>query len=258
MPLVVSRPEIRSPRTALTLILAAATAPVVVSAAVGQNWPVFAVALVAGGSGAVLGWVRHRAFRPGDAAAVAAVAAVTALVQPAMGLWTLLGGLCAASLLRARGIGMPWLSWRRRGRWWIGLLIAFAVGLALSAVNLALSRSPGDPDTIGRRLDGLLDAVKAGLSEELGMRLCLLAFCVYALGRLPRTRVENVLTYLVLVVPHAAIHFTLRPELLVSGTISLGLLFGLPLAFLLKRFGLVPAITAHVVIDAVRYLAVGV
>lgn len=79
------------------------------------------------------------------------------------------------------------------------------------------------------------------------MRLCLLALCVYVLGRLPGTRRERLLTYLVLIVPQA-FHSSQRPSEMLDETIFLGVLFGLPLAFLLNRFGLLSAAVAHTIV----------
>jgi hypothetical protein len=129
--------------------------------------------------------------------------------------------------------------------------------VALGALNVLSASGSAGSGKVGGTLHGLLGAVRSGLAEELGMRLCLLALCVYVLGHLPRTRWERLLTYLALIVPHAAFHFVQSPSLILDGTISLGVLFGLPLTFLLKRFGLLSAAVAHTMIDAIRLLTVG-
>lgn len=241
----------------VAVLLALVTAPVVLAAATArQAGPVVVTGSVVSGAGAVGGWVRHRSWSRHDAVIVAALAAITALSDRGFGAWTLLGGLCAVALLRARGVRVPWLSWGARP-WWVGVLAALPVGAALGALNVLSTKGSTSSREVGGPLHGLLGALKAGISEELGIRLCLLAFCVYALGGLPRTRREQLVTYLVLVVPHAALHFVAHPSLMLSGTIWLSLLFGLPFAFLLKRFGLLPAALAHTLVDAIRVLAIG-
>lgn len=105
---------------------------------------------------------------------------------------------------------MPWFTWGA-GRQWAGFGAAVPAGVALGGLNLLMARASSDSARAGGRLDGLLDAVRAGVAEELGIRLCLLALCIYLIGRLPRTRLEQVLTYLVMVVPHAALHFVTMP-----------------------------------------------
>jgi len=151
---------------------------------------------------------------------------------------------------------VPWLSWGVRP-WWIGILSALPVGAALGTLNVLSAKGSTGPRGVGGQVHGLLGALKAGISEELGMRLCLLALCVYALEHRPRTRRENLLTYLVLVVPHAAFHFVSNPSLMLGGTISFSVFFGFPFAFLLQRFGLISAAVAHTIIDAVRFVTLG-
>jgi hypothetical protein len=237
----------------VALLFPLAMAPVLTAATVRRTGPVVGAGIVVSGLGVVGGWVRHRSWSWQDAVIVAVLAGIAALSQPLFGAWTLLGGLCAVSLLRARAVPLPWLSWSARP-WWIGTLVAVPVGVALGVLNVLSARGSTDSREVGGLLHGLLDAVKAGISEELGMRLCLLALCVYVLGHLPCTRREQLLTYLVLVVPHAAFHFVRSPSLMLDGTISFSVLFGLPLTFLLKRFGLLSAAVAHTIIDALRFV----
>lgn len=238
------------------LVLVAATAPVLAGAAVRDVRVVYVVGLAVSAGGAFHGWVSYRAWVRSDVLIVVALAATCAISDPIFGLWTLLGGLCSAALLRSRGISMPWLTWGA-GRQWAGFGAAVPAGVALGGLNLLMARASSDSARAGGRLDGLLDAVRAGVAEELGIRLCLLALCIYLIGRLPRTRLEQVLTYLVMVVPHAALHFVTMPTQLLAGTIILGAVFGLPFAILLKRFGVAPAIAAHTLVDGIRLLALG-
>jgi uncharacterized membrane protein YhaH (DUF805 family) len=81
-------------------------APVLSVAMVRQTGPVFVVGMAVSALGAVGGWLRHRSFLWQDAAVVAVLSAGAALSQLSLGAWLLLGGLCAASLLPARGLAM--------------------------------------------------------------------------------------------------------------------------------------------------------
>jgi len=240
------------------VLLVAALAPLVPASATGRFAWVEVPALAVCATGAAYGWMRHRRLCRADAATVTVLATVAALDRPALGLWTLLGGLCATALLRPLGITIPWLSWDGRRRRWVGAAVAVPVGVALAEVNVLLARASSSSGPAGgAALHGLFDALRAGLSEEIGIRLCLLALCVHLLGRLPRTRTERLLTYLVLVVPHAALHHVQAPSQLIVGTTVMGVAFGLPLAVLLTRFGVLAAVTAHTVMDAVRFVVLG-
>ncbi len=194
---------------------------------------------------------------------VAALAAIAALSHPVLGIWALAGGLAMVTMLHAEGRAVPWLSGlsggSSRGRH--GLVLAALVGSVLGVVNLGLARaaqsSSGAASSTDSLLAGALGAVRAGITEELGVRGCLLAVCLAALGRLPQHRSEWALTYLVLVVPHAAMHFIgAGPGELLTGTLVLGALFGMPLSWLLLRHGLATAMLAHVIVDLCRVLDV--
>ena len=117
------------------------------------------------------------------------------------------------------------------------MMVAAPAGVVLGAVNvLVVHLSESHPAPEGNVLRGLLDALRAGITEELGMRLCLLAFCGVVLGHRPRSRPEQFMTYLVLIVPHASAHsVTSSMTDMIATTIFLGVVFGFPLSFLLQR-----------------------
>jgi hypothetical protein len=92
-------------------------------------------------------------------------------------------------------------------RAWTGMVVAVPAGVVLGAANvLVIHLSQAHPEPEGNVLRGLLDAFRAGVTEELGMRLCLLAFCVFIVGHRPCSRPEQFMTYLVLIIPHASAH----------------------------------------------------
>lgn len=249
---VVSRAPAR-PDWRLFALLLSAEVPVLVSWTTSQSGPAALGAMAASLVAAVVAWVRWRGWHWRDAVLVSAFAIVVAMSHPILGVWALVGGLAAAALLRAGGWHMPWLSWGRRAPS-RGLLIGVATGLVLGLINLSL---PGASPR-GGTLHGLSDALRAGICEELGMRACLLAASLFLLKRWPSTRKSWFLVFLIVIVPHASMHFVGAPMGdLLTGTIVLGLLFGLPLSVVLIRYGVIPAIVCHALIDALRVTVVG-
>lgn len=237
----------------LGVLLAAALAPILIGIALRSTWPVHLVALGAPVAAAAVAWRRGARLSRRETALLAVAALACLPSGPLFGAWTFLGGAGAVLLLRSRGLGLSW--WVRR-RWWVTALAVAAAGGVLAGINVASARASGVAPEVGGPVLGLLGTARAGLSEEIGMRLFLLACALVVLGRRPSTRGQEVLTYLVLVVPHAAMHFQ-SFEGLVAGTIALAAVFGMPLAWLMKRFGVLAAVVAHTLIDAVRFLALG-
>lgn len=234
-------------------LLAAAMAPIVVGIALHSPMPVFVVALSVSAGAAALMWRRGACLGRREAALLALAALLRVPTGPVFALWTALGGAGAVLLLRARGYDVAW--WVPR-RWWVTALAVGVVGLGLAAINVAMVRASGVTPDVGGPVLGLLGAVRAGVSEEIGVRLFLLACVVVALGHRPATRAEDVMAYLVLVVPHAAFHVSSFDALL-GETLVLSVVFGLPLALLMTRLGVLPAVIAHTTIDTVRFLVIG-
>lgn len=255
----VVRPAAGQPRLragsawSLVAVLAAAMAPIVVGIALQSPLPVFVVALSVATVAGALSWWRGARLGRCEAALLALAALVCVPTGPVFALWTALGGAGAVLMLKARGYDVAW--WVPR-RWWVTTLAVAVVGLGLAGINLAMVRASGVAPEVGGPVLGLLGAVRAGVSEEIGVRSFLLACVVITLGHRPETRAQNVMAYLVLVVPHAAFHAWSFDGLL-GQTLVLSVVFGVPLALLMTRFGVLAAVAAHTTIDAVRFLVIG-
>lgn len=135
------------------------------------------------------------------------------------------------------------------------LLCIFAGGGTLAALNilLAVSSTPLHP---GFHVSYLFSALQAGIFEEICFRLFLSAYIVQLRKQERFTSVGHILVYGILILPHVLFHF---PQSLDIGSILiLSLLFGLPFSIMMKKVNLVSAIGAHVMVDAVRFLMLGI
>ena len=132
--------------------------------------------------------------------------------------------------------------------------IILLCGGTLALINLGLGRLSGAELMAQSPIQALINSLQPGIWEEVGFRLIFLAFVVQLLKGLPSSRMETVLTYLLMTFPHAVAHFP--PGQLVSAivwSVLMSLIFGLPLAFLLKKVDLTTAVGSHILIDWVRF-----
>lgn len=234
-------------------LLGVTLVPVLVGIWLGSAGVVLAGASLAAAAVIVVAWRRGARPTRRETAMLGLAALVCVPTGPAFALLTLLGGLAALTSLRRHGYAVVW---RVRRAWWLTVVATGVVGAGLAGVNVALARASGATSGVTAPVLGLLGAARAGLSEEIGMRAFLLAGAVVVLGHPPVTLAERVSTYLVMVVPHSAVHASSFADLFAQ-TLVLGILFGLPLTLLMTRFGVLAAVAAHTVIDAVRFLVIG-
>ena len=108
-------------------------------------------------------------------------------------------------------------------------------------------------------LSSAVFALKPAIAEEVIFRFFLLAYAYYLTYGKAETRFQNVLIYILLIIPHELLHypdlFIKSPGLAVVMCILNGLLFNLPMALLMKKKNLQMAIGMHWFIDFVRFAA---
>lgn len=102
-------------------------------------------------------------------------------------------------------------------------------------------------------------ALKPAVSEEVIFRYFLLAFTYHLLQGKVTERFLSIYAYIMLVIPHTLLHY---PDMLLASPINAiflialsGIVFGLPMALLMKRKNLQMAIGMHWFIDFVRFAA---
>lgn len=130
------------------------------------------------------------------------------------------------------------------------LAIGGVMGLILGFINLKLRDIDSNPNFI---LEHLLMALRAGIWEEVAARFIFYALGVYILKGEAKTKIEKVLFYTIMTLPHILSHGMLNlPSLII-----LFVIFGFPLAILQRKVDLTSAIICHTLIDLIRFIAFG-
>lgn len=108
-------------------------------------------------------------------------------------------------------------------------------------------------------LSSAVFALKPAIAEEVVFRFFLLSYVYYLFRGKAETRLKNVLIYILLIIPHELLHY---PDLFVESpgwavvmSIAGSIVFGLPMALLMKKKNLQMAIGMHWFIDFARFVA---
>lgn len=108
-------------------------------------------------------------------------------------------------------------------------------------------------------LSSAVFALKPAIAEEVVFRFFLLSYVYYLFRGKAETRLKNVLIYILLIIPHELLHY---PDLFVESpgwavvmSIVGSIVFGLPMALLMKKKNLQMAIGMHWFIDFARFVA---
>ena len=136
----------------------------------------------------------------------------------------------------------------------ISLSIAIGIGIFLGVINLFLANAPIN---FSVKLKWFLDAIRAGVTEEIIFRLFFFAMCVAIVKDKKMSKAESVMSYLIMTIPHVLIHFNFETVDLGS-IIVLFVLFGFPFAVLQRKRDLSSAIVAHYVVDLIRFILLGI
>lgn len=138
----------------------------------------------------------------------------------------------------------------------LSVILTLLIGIILGAINLffAIDSIPINPDF---KIQYVFNALCAGIFEEIFFRLFFFAMCVYIANDSKFSKVQNLLCYLIMTLPHILIHFHLSTFNLPS-VVMLSLLFGFPFALMLRKLNLISAIGAHSIVDIIRFCTFGI
>ena len=136
-----------------------------------------------------------------------------------------------------------------------GALI-LGIGMMLGTINVffAIGSIPINP---GFKIQYVFNALRAGIFEEIFFRLFFFAMCVYITNDSKFSKLQNLLCYFIMILPHTLIHFNLSTFNLPS-VVMLSVLFGLPFALMLRKLNLISAIGAHSIVDVIRFCTFGI
>ncbi len=136
----------------------------------------------------------------------------------------------------------------------LGAVIAIPLAV-LNVLYYSLSRQI----SIRNVFSSAVFALKPAIAEEVVFRFFFLSYAYYLLRRKTKKRFFNMCIYILLVIPHELLHY---PDLFIESpgwavvmSILGSVLFGLPMALLMKKKNLQMAIGMHWFIDFVRFFA---
>lgn len=136
------------------------------------------------------------------------------------------------------------------------IILIFVIGAILSAINVYTVIN-SIPINMSFTLKWIFDALHAGIFEEIFFRLFFFALCIHITKDNPLSKFQNIICYLIMVIPHVLIHFNLQ-TFNIGSFVVLSFLFGLPFALMQRKSNLVSAIGAHSLVDIVRFCIFGV
>lgn len=131
------------------------------------------------------------------------------------------------------------------------ILLIFVIGGILAIINVILAMGSMTIN-VSFKFKWIFDALCAGIFEEIFFRLFLFALCIHLGNNKPLTTLQNIICYLIMIIPHVLIHFNLQ-TIHIDSVITLSILFGIPFAIMQRKFNLISAIGSHAFVDIVRF-----
>lgn len=138
----------------------------------------------------------------------------------------------------------------------ITIVSIFVIGGILGCINILLAMGSMSIH-LSFKLKWILDALRAGIFEEIFFRFFFFALCMHLVKTTSLSKIQNILCYAIMIIPHVLIHFNLQ-NFNTGSVITLSLLFGLPFALMQRKFNLLSAIGSHAFVDVLRFCVLGV
>ncbi len=173
-----------------------------------------------------------------------------------MGISTILPYIAAMTIFKNSANGISFYKNGKSKTLIRTLGLIFVVGGILGGINVLLALG-STTIHLSLKLQWLADALRAGIFEEISFRFFFFAICLYAAKDQPLSRLQNILCYAVMVIPHVLLHFDLQTFNVVN-FILLSLLFGLPFAWMQRKYNLVSAMGAHAFVDLIRFCVLSI
>jgi len=135
-------------------------------------------------------------------------------------------------------------------------IIILITGVGLGAINVygAINTIPINASF---RFQWILDALRAGITEEILFRFLFFAICIELIKDIKLNKFESFICYLIMIVPHVLLHFNFS-NFNISNIIAMSLIFGLPFTLLQMKRDLLTAIGSHALVDLIRFSLFGI
>lgn len=138
----------------------------------------------------------------------------------------------------------------------VTLIIILVIGGVLGVLN-AYSAINLIQTNVSFKLQWILDAMKAGITEEVLFRFLFFAICVRVTKDSNFNKFQKFICYLIVIIHHTLVHFVFT-NFNISNVIALSLFFGLPFALLQMKRDLFSAMGSHALVDLIRFCIFGV
>ena len=140
------------------------------------------------------------------------------------------------------------------------IAIGIAVGAVLGTINLFIS---GEELSLNITPSAFIVALNPGVYEEIAFRAFIFAACLYFFRGAINSKMQVFTLWFMMVVPHVLIH---TPDMFIDSGIVAGMgsiailtaIFGLPFAFLQKKWDITSAMIAHGVVIVIRFSFMGI
>lgn len=138
---------------------------------------------------------------------------------------------------------------------YISLFSMVLIGSILALINVKMALGMNNVH-ISFKMEWIFKGLLAGVSEEIIFRMFPFAICALLTNTQRISKFDNILIYLIMIVPHVLLHFSIANVNLAS-VIYLSIVYGLPFAVLQRNRDLVSAIGAHSLVDIIRFCLLG-
>lgn len=136
------------------------------------------------------------------------------------------------------------------------LLYGLLPAIFLTLLN-TLWMIQSNPIDFSFRVNAIAVGLIASIPEELLFRYLVFAFCVYIGKDKKFSKFQNLICYVILILPHVLLHFPMIMEITITDLVLMSI-FGIALTFIQRKSSLTIAIGVHFVIDFFRILVFGV
>ncbi|MEG0451937.1 MAG: CPBP family glutamic-type intramembrane protease [Coprobacillus sp.] len=163
--------------------------------------------------------------------------------------------LAAVSILKGNNKEIAFYNHSRKKELFWTFICIFICGSFLACLNLALSLGSYQLDLSFQPMF-IFHALRAGIFEEIIFRMFLFALCIEITGNLPYNKSQEMLCYLLMILPHVLLHFSNTIDIV--SIIILAIFFGLPFCLMQRKINLLSAIGAHSMVDFIRFIMLGI
>lgn len=174
--------------------------------------------------------------------------------EPIMGLSTIIAYIAGMSVFNKSKHKIKFVKQGKKNVL-ISLSILLITGIELGILNYFVA-SYEMSINISFRIKWILDALKAGIGEEVLFRFLLFAICIQLIRDNNLNKCQTFMCYLIMIIPHSLAHFNFT-TFSIPNVVFPSLFFGLPFTLLLMKRDLLTAMGSHTIVNLIRFIIFG-